>query len=155
MAAPKAKVTLQERFGFLDADLKKPAHDDMILWADRNAADIAMLFLKLHKQPQVWTDMEHVIKTDKGQIIGFVDLLIQANWGESSERHIYIEAKTELDTLGNLLRQIRMYQAGHIRHNSIFVVVAEDDRMADDLRRQRVEFLRYDPKKSFSFLGRT
>lgn len=34
MAAPKAQ-TLQQRFGFMDNDLKKPKHDDIILWLDK------------------------------------------------------------------------------------------------------------------------
>ncbi len=39
MAKPKAK-TLQERFGFVDDDLKRPMHDEIMQWIDRNAEDI-------------------------------------------------------------------------------------------------------------------
>lgn len=39
MAAPKAQ-TLQQRFGFMDNDLKSPAHDEMMLWLDKNAIRI-------------------------------------------------------------------------------------------------------------------
>ena len=35
MAKPKAK-TLQQRFGFIDADLKAPEHDEIMLWLDQN-----------------------------------------------------------------------------------------------------------------------
>lgn len=31
MAKPRA-TTIQQKFGFMDVDLKKPAHDDMIIW---------------------------------------------------------------------------------------------------------------------------
>jgi hypothetical protein len=36
----KKPNTLQQRLGFLDDDLKKPKHDDMLLWFDRNAETI-------------------------------------------------------------------------------------------------------------------
>lgn len=37
---PKKPNTLQQRLGFLDDDLKKPKHDDMLLWLDKNAEEI-------------------------------------------------------------------------------------------------------------------
>ena len=37
---PKAK-TLQERFGFSDPDLKRPEHDEIMVWLDRNILDVA------------------------------------------------------------------------------------------------------------------
>ena len=42
MAAPKAK-SLQERFGFMDPDLKRPEHDEMMKWVNGNIEDILML----------------------------------------------------------------------------------------------------------------
>lgn len=39
MAAPKAQ-TIQQRFGFLDNDLKTPKHDEIMLWLDKNAVSI-------------------------------------------------------------------------------------------------------------------
>lgn len=39
MAEPKAK-TLQQKLGFFDEDLKKPLHDDILKWVDRNAEQI-------------------------------------------------------------------------------------------------------------------
>ncbi|UII32270.1 hypothetical protein LVD17_00265 [Fulvivirga ulvae] len=35
MATPRAK-TLQQKLGFLDDDLRKPLHDDLMLWLDNN-----------------------------------------------------------------------------------------------------------------------
>ena len=40
MVKPKAK-TLQQRFGFIDADLKTPEHDEIMLWLDQNVELIA------------------------------------------------------------------------------------------------------------------
>lgn len=34
---PKKPNTLQQKLGFLDDDLKKPKHDDIMLWLDKNA----------------------------------------------------------------------------------------------------------------------
>lgn len=36
----KKPNTLQQKLGFLDEDLKKPKHDDMLLWLDKNAESI-------------------------------------------------------------------------------------------------------------------
>ena len=41
MAKPKAK-TIQQRFGFLDADLKTPKHDELMLWLDQEMKSIVM-----------------------------------------------------------------------------------------------------------------
>lgn len=39
MAKPKAR-TLQQRFGFLDDDLKTPKHDEIMFWLDENSTEI-------------------------------------------------------------------------------------------------------------------
>jgi len=38
MASPKGK-TIQQRFGFVDQDLKKPKHDEILYWLEHNLKD--------------------------------------------------------------------------------------------------------------------
>jgi hypothetical protein len=143
MAAPKAK-TLQERFGFLDPDIRKPEHDDIIRWLDANIEDILMLVFGLSVRPKdVFTKWEPVVrqKEDGGLMIGFVDFI--ARW---SDTIVVFEAKTEIETLGVLFRQVRMYQEGYIGRRPVwdmkFVVVCPDDTEADKIREQRLLFLK-------------
>lgn len=51
MAKPKAK-TLQQRFGFLDDDLKTPKHDEIMFWLDENSTEIIEA---LFEEP-TWTE---------------------------------------------------------------------------------------------------
>src|SRR6266508_1899967 len=103
---PKIK-TLQARFGFADPDLKKPLHDEMIKWLDANIEDILMVVFSLQARPKdVHTKWEPLVRMteDGGQFIGFVDFM--AYWGE---RRILFEAKTAIESLGELFRQLRLY----------------------------------------------
>lgn len=160
MAEPKAKTQL-ELFGFKDPDIHKPEHDEMICWIDRNIADILMLVLKINTRPTAKTRWEAVVE-DRNRQLGHVDLYVTYHYGIGSaegctEGDCCIEAKTKIDTLGALLRQIRFYQCGTIAGRRIskmpFIVISPDERFADVLLEQGVKFLKYDPKMSFSFLG--
>lgn len=152
MAEPKIK-TLQARFGFADPDLKKPAHDEMIKWLDVNIDDVVMTVFGLSKRPQnLRTQWEPLVRMteDGGQFIGFVDLM--AFQGEN-DPPILFEAKTAIDSLGELFRQLRLYRAGYIYGGKVsrskFVVVCPDDTNAKTIREQGFHFLKYDPKMNF------
>ena len=156
MAAPKAK-TLQERFGFLDADLKKPLHDEMIQWIDSNIEDILMLLFSLQSRPkEVVTRWETVVRQTEegGMMIGFIDLSARWAWGET---RVLFEAKTTIDSLGELFRQVRMYQEGFVASERVWrmplVIVCPDDTHADLIRQQRLHFLKYDPTQVFALGG--
>ena len=41
MAKPKAQ-TLQQKLGFFDEDLKKPKHDEIMIWLDQNIGSIKL-----------------------------------------------------------------------------------------------------------------
>lgn len=167
MATPKAK-TLQERFGFLDPDIRKPEHDEMIKWIEKNIEDILLLVLKLKSRPtRVITTWEPVVlrEPERGQLLGYIDLIATVPDGEARyelERlhgvsQIVFEAKTELETLGVLFRQLRMYREGYIRSERVrkmpFVVVCPDDSEAEIIREQGFNFLKYDPTMTFAMGG--
>lgn len=54
MAKPKAQ-TLQQRFGFMDEDLKKPKHDEVMLWLDSCVEEKLADWLGI---PNEWTEDE-------------------------------------------------------------------------------------------------
>ena len=162
MAEPKAK-TLQERFGFLDADLKKPKHDEIMKWVDDNIEDILMVAFSLPNRPKVKTTWEQPVRTIgrySNQIIGFVDMTAK---GQYNDKHgipeglmAAIEVKTEISSLGELIRQIRMYKEGDIDSHGRTVkwlVIAPDDSHATKLEEQGIHFFMYGPKKSFLGMG--
>jgi len=152
MAEPKIK-TLQARFGFADTDLKKPLHDEMIKWLDANMEDILMVVFSLSARPKGFrTKWEPLVRMteDGGQFIGFADLMAYQG---ADYRPILFEAKTVIDSLGELFRQLRLYRAGYVAGWHVselrFVVVCPDDSNANIIREQGFEFLKYDPKMSF------
>lgn len=152
MAEPKIK-TLLERMGFADPDLKNPAHDDIIKWLDRNMEDVLMQVLDLQERPKVMrTRWETAVRQTKqgGQLFGCIDLMVAAQIPTQFEPvRVVFEAKTKMETLGELFRQLRIYQEGWIGDNPVwnmpFVVVCPDEREAEIIRQQGFKFLKYDP----------
>ncbi|MEI8047084.1 MAG: hypothetical protein WCI92_06875 [Bacteroidota bacterium] len=56
MTKPKAQ-TIQQKLGFFDDDLKKPKHDELMLWLDSN---IEKIVNKLFNQPFTEKELEHI-----------------------------------------------------------------------------------------------
>jgi hypothetical protein len=165
MSAPKAKTFL-EKLGFRDDDLTKPLHDDMLKWVNRNIEDILMLTLTLQGRPKVKSiDLELPVLTREAHdapIMGYVDAAV---WTERDlddpegfrKKPVIIEAKSEIKSVGELLRQIRTYERGFIRgiqlHQCHFIVVCPDDSNAEWVKEQGFHFLKYDPQHAFDSLG--
>ncbi len=156
MAEPKIK-TIQARFGFADPDIKKLEHNEIIKWLDANIEDVLMLVLSLpHRPKNVRTEWEPLVRmaVDGGQFIGYADL---AAWAERAERPALFEAKTAIDSLGELFRQLSMYRAGYFDGWTVtklpFIVVCPDDSEAEIIREQGYYFLKYDPKMTFAAGG--
>jgi hypothetical protein len=59
------------------------------------------------------------------------------------KQRVYFEVKTAIKSLGELIRQIRMYQ--EYVSSGIFVVVCPDDRYKEQLQRQGIAFVKYRP----------
>ncbi len=157
MAPPKIK-TLQARFGFADSDLKKPLHDEMIKWLDRNIEDVLMAVFSLQARPvEVRTKWEPLVRMneDGGQFIGFADLM--AYTVGKDEQPVLFEAKTAIESLGELFRQLRLYRAGYVSGRRVselkFVVVCPDETNAEIIREQGFDFFKYDPHMVFPLGG--
>ena len=89
----------------------------------------------------------------QGGMIGFVDLM--ANKGRQT---ILFEAKIAIDSLGELFRQVRMYQEGYLGRAEVrqmpFVIVCPDDSNADIIRQEGLHFLKYEPDTPIRFIDR-
>ena len=96
-------------------------------------------------------------------IIGFIDMVVLANcsWRYSlseqrgwypfayEERAFYIEIKTKIPSLGELIRQIRMYQV-HARGK--WIVLCPDDRFKKPLAGQKITLIKYNPSGQMGLL---
>jgi hypothetical protein len=156
MAEPKIK-TIQARFGFSDPDIKKAEHNDMIKWLDANIEDILMLVLSRPRRPkEIRTKWEPLVRMakDGGQFIGFVDL---AAWEGADDPPVLFEAKTRIESLGELFRQLSMYRGGYFGDWTVarlpFIVVCPDESEAEIIREQGYYFLKYDPGMTFAAGG--
>jgi hypothetical protein len=252
--------TLQERFGFADDDLKKPAHDEILFWLEEHSLDIAKEIVAwanawptsvVDQKVKAVTDLvnnradwlrDSITRHDKagsqplkesrffskevlqkereqknaeceryrnelalidrfqslGELparemrvktiweqtlthpatkypIGFLDMVFvvettdldvdgvylpvgpfparsdpirrlptwKANWCETREPQFAFEAKTVIGSLGELIRQLRLYQQ-YCRHQ--LYVVSPDDGYAEQLVEQGFGFIKYPDK---------
>jgi len=163
MAEPKAKTNLQ-KMGFLSKDKKNSKHDIIQTWVDDNAKKIiSETIMKENPHPFEIKDIrwEHQVMHTNGSysaIVGFIDLKIHIKgkfyyWDtkqyENSDRQIFIEVKTEIPNLGELIRQMRTYQT-YADRNTHYLIVSPDDRHTNKLKEQGFYFYKYqDPTLLF------
>jgi hypothetical protein len=151
MAQPKAS-TLQQRFGFQDDDLKNPNHDEIMMWLDMRAETIVKLVWKkyldanfshrdseLPPPSEIRKIWEFAITGKNGFMIGFIDMMVVIS--KPFSQSFCFEVKSVLPSLGELIRQVRMYQT--YINNSPFYIVAPDDRYAKQLEQQGIGFIKY------------
>ncbi|MGC4052924.1 MAG: hypothetical protein QM757_26650 [Paludibaculum sp.] len=162
----RAAKTLQEKLGFLDTDLSTPAHDLIMLWLESAVDDLPELCgfmrkkLAPHYTPAAIDQLmaEGVIyrKTMEAPIVnrsiitGFADLecRLATIWQQADGRVIRCESewvacfevKSEIPSIGELIRQIRAY--GVYQKDCLWFVVSPDDRFAGVLKRQGIGFLK-------------
>jgi hypothetical protein len=121
MGKVKAK-NIQERFGFQDEEIATPTHDKIVCWVADNAEFVAKKFIEKNKKKRVLScrvEWEPLLKNDRNFEVGFMDLLVHAmvkrydeddcKWWESSNS-LWIEAKSSIQSLGVLFRQLSMYR---------------------------------------------
>lgn len=165
MGEIKAKTHI-EKLGFSDSDKKKSKHDKIQTWVYNNIDKvIAETISKETDKPYVIKKVkwEHQIvyestnKTYKS-VVGFVDILVivsgefydhKENVVFNEEREIFIEVKTEIPSLGELIRQMRAYQS-YGSWNTRYLIVSPDDSHAIMLNKQGFMFYKYkDPTELF------
>ena len=199
--AKQRATTLQEKFGFVDEELKTPQHDAMMMWIDQHAEELIREYFSV---PSTWSDesvarirseadqiarskfsklqwnglgnpparkikigrkiWESPIVTSKGFAVGFADMEVPVElpkqlsssypevygrevdeadlpkwWVEMRRESVIFEAKTSIRSVGELIRQIRLYQEYKKGH---YIVVSHEDKFADVLREQGIQFVK-------------
>lgn len=140
--AGEQSTTLASKLGFQDPDRKDPAHDEMVLWLDGLLRDpkVRAQFTTDYYVDKFQITWEHPIG-DARWLAGFVDLCIRF----SGIYSVYFEVKTKLPSLGDLIRQLRFYEAKttYASSNLTMYVVSDDTRYVDVLRDQGIGFVEY------------
>ncbi|WP_417914982.1 hypothetical protein [Candidatus Electronema sp. JM] len=74
MAEPKAK-TLQQRFGFMDTDMKKPKHDEIMLWLDSIVEERIASWIKHEPEwnSEIISDYQKVFSNSRQNLLLFLE----------------------------------------------------------------------------------
>jgi len=163
MGSIKAKTHLQ-KLGFSDTDKKSPQHDKIQTWVYRNIKTILEeTFMKNNPHPYEVSvgKWEHTVIHESGNykmVVGFVDIKVDIHGKffikdskehESLTKTLFIEIKTQIPSLGELIRQMRAYQAFGDRFTS-YMVISPDDQFETILNEQGFWFYKYkDPNLLF------
>jgi len=163
--------TLQQKFGFRDADLTTPEHDQIMIWLHNNCKTICDQWcpnwpretvawakewgIALPDWPGVVVDTvqwEHPVMS-KQFMVGFIDLRATISLPQchvfdgkievtTRRSHICFEVKSSIPSLGELVRQINMYRAYDDYKEDYFVVVCPDDSWAKQLRTLKIGYVK-------------
>jgi hypothetical protein len=160
----KAKTHLQ-KLGFSDKDKKNSKHDVIQKWTQKNIEKIlseTIMKNNPHSYKISSVKWEHQVLYENGTykaVVGFVDLLVEIEGSfyygdtkkyETETRQVFIEVKTSIPSLGELIRQLRSYQAYSSNHSRAYLVVAPDETHKEILNEQGFYFYKYnDPTLLF------
>tara|TARA_R110002072_G_scaffold83545_3_gene189461 strand:- start:192 stop:686 length:495 start_codon:yes stop_codon:yes gene_type:complete len=164
MGRIKAKTHL-EKLGFSETDKKNSKHDIIQTWTCDNIEKVlSETVMKNNPNPfkVLGTKWEHQIMHINGNfkmIVGYIDILVRIRgkfyFNNSKEyeectKDILIEVKTQIPSLGELIRQMRAYQTYQTNHLTEYLIVANDDRHEKTLNEQGFWFYKYkDPTQLF------
>lgn len=149
----KKEKALQTRFGFVDEDLKTPAHDALMFWIDEYISEILVGVFDLTEAPKILVKRWEFVLTDRRQIrMGAADMYVLADRGKQGYP-VFIEAKPKIRSLGELIRQINFYKSGSdfmVQNYGEYtspnwLVVSPDDHFADKLKEQGILFHKSPP----------
>lgn len=152
----------QQRFLFDDADLTTPQHDQIMLWFDANARRLLAPWIPVERAAdptfRLVTEWEVPLFTHNGYALGFLDMKVEASTripmvDGGPLRHgrdwwsgrFYIEAKSTIPSLGELVRQLNLYQQYVGLYPGQFIIVSPDVRYAAKLRDLGFGFIEYVP----------
>lgn len=160
----KAKTHL-EKLGFADSDKKKNDHDKIQTWVYENIETILEeTVMKNNKHnweitKNVWEHQVVYTNMTYKMVIGFIDIMAELKGifhYDPELKHqnydikpIFIEIKTEIPSLGELIRQMRAYQTYQGLYTA-YLIVSPDDRHKKILNEQGFYFYKYkDPSLLF------
>jgi len=140
---------------FMDEDILKPEHDQMLLWLDDNIESLINSVIYpnmtteqiadfLETEPDIKRTWQQPIKSATGQIVGFVDMVVSYDRVDAAE-HIskvfFLDVRAEIPSLGALIREINTYKLYLGFEDSwiySYVVIGPDDRYANILQAQGI-----------------
>ncbi|APY10171.1 hypothetical protein BWZ22_02495 [Seonamhaeicola sp. S2-3] len=163
MGRIKAKTHL-EKLGFSEKDKKDSKHDIIQTWAYENIEKV-ISETTMSKNPHpfkiITNKWEHQMMYVNGNykmIVGYIDILVRiqgkfyfndSDKYEDYTKNVFIEVKTQIPSLGELIRQMRAYQAYDDRFTD-YIVISPDDRHKKILNEQGFWFYKYkDPNLLF------
>ncbi len=159
----KAKTHL-EKLGFSETDKKNPKHDTIQKWVYENIQQIiSETVMKNYSKPYEilrpkWESQVAYRNGSYTTIVGFIDIAVRLK-GEFVDKKndgyiepyktIFIEVKTEIPSLGELIRQMRTYEFYQVDPIS-YLIVSPDDSYEQILNEQGYYFYKYkDPTLLF------
>jgi hypothetical protein len=153
MSQLKAK-TLMQKVGFLDPDKKTPLHDKMQKWVYYNFEKSIEQIVPLNFEYKiVKKEWEYKLETELtkyqrvSSIVGFVDLKVTIELMETKKYiSFYFEIKTEIPSLGELIRQLRFYEKyipQYTENKNLVIVVSPNDEHKEILNEQGFHFYKY------------
>lgn len=166
MGRIKAKSHL-EKLGFSETDKKDSKHDIIQTWTYENIDKViseTIMYKNPHSYKLLHNRWEHQIMHINGNykmIVGYIDILVciqgkfyfsDTGKYEESKKNLFIEVKTQIPSLGMLIRQMRAYQAYQQGINDLtdYIIVSPDDRHKKVLNKQGFWFYKYkDPNLLF------
>lgn len=148
-------------FQLIDEDLAKPQHDEMMLWLDETMETILnriiypdmtaeQITIYSEHPAKIHKDWQQPIKSTAGQIVGFIDMLVRYERNVEPDDDLlkifFFDVRTEIPSLGALIRDVNLNKE-HLGFDHgwmySYILVCPDDRHADVLQAQEIEFLRY------------
>ena len=152
----KAK-TLLEQFGFVDTDKKNPNHDTIQTWVYDNIDEVLKSVLPNRPAKVEKKQWEYQIVNstyNSKYLIGAIDLKFDCRDFQGYPFNVYVEVKTSIPVLGELLRQLSAYKEFiRLTENplgDIFIVVAPNEQHERLIIEQGYRFYKYnDPTKLF------
>lgn len=156
--------TQLEKLGFSDTDKKDSKHDIIQTWTYDNIEKIIAESV-MHNNPhpykittKKWEHQVMHINGDYRMIVGYIDILVRIQGKfyfndtkkyEDTSRNVFIEVKTQVPSLGELIRQMRAYQV-YEGLQTYYLIVSPDDRHKKILVEQGFCFYKYkDPNQLF------
>lgn len=163
MGRIKANTHL-EKLGFSETDKKDSKHDIIQKWTYENIEKViaeTVMAKNPHPYKITTNKWEHQVIYTNGNykmIVGYIDIFVRIHGKfyfsdtkeyEDSDRGVFIEVKTQIPSLGELIRQMRAYQAYEGYHTH-YLIVSPDDRHQKLLKEQGFWFYKYkDPNQLF------
>ena len=156
MGQLKAK-TLLEQFGFVDTDKKNLKHDTIQTWAYDNIEEVLKSVLPDRPAKVEKKKWEHQITSNNYNskyLIGAIDLKFDCRDFKGYPFDVYIEVKTSIPIVGELLRQLSAYKEFISNADNLFstviIVISPDNTHERMIKEQGYLFYKYiDPTKLF------